>query len=102
MSSQIGIAHYKDNFDKENVTELNNLMTELAMNYSKLVNKEAMSNRESDLFEKYAGQYSKDIKSLRAVRDLCNQISDFCTDILFDISYKAVFEKAAILKRTEE
>ena len=102
MSGQIGIAHYKDNFDKENIVELNNLMTELAMNYSKLINKEAVENRESDLFEKYAGQYSKDITNLRKVRDLCRDISDFCTDILFDISYKAVFEKAAIAKRAEE
>ena len=71
------------------------------MTYSKLVNKEAIDNRESDLYDKYAAQYYHDIKNLRAVRELCTKLSDECTDIIFDISFKAIRRKV-LTKDTEE
>lgn len=94
--SQIGIPNYKDIFNKEKVSNLNDLVTALNIYYSKLINKQSIDNRESDKVEVYIKQYEDDIYNLKKVRELATQLSDFCNEGIFKISLNSVYNHSIL------
>lgn len=90
MSAQVGIPQYRDLVNSTKLAPLKDSINVIALNYSKLVSKEAIDRREAESFEQYTEQYDHDMMYLynicRAAQDLVNK----CNDTLYTINKEAM------------
>lgn len=90
MSSQIGVVKYNDIINEEVLKNLNNIMSNIIINFKNLTSTNATKNRESELYSDYISQYDKDMGSFQLLRDNAQAIADLCNNGLYIISKRAI------------
>jgi len=90
MSAQVGIPKYKDLLNNIEIVKLKELIDTICIDYSKLVSKEAVDNRESDKYETYIKQFSVDIIHLKDMVDGAQKLVNKINEDLFMISTRSV------------
>ena len=90
MSAQVGITTYKDLLNKKNISKLNEAIQGVCINFKKLANDTAIENRESDKYEEYVPQYTKDLQSIVDLRNYASIILNLCDEINFNISRRSI------------
>lgn len=90
MDLSLETVKYKDLFNDKYVYELKKSLEEVVLFYNKLFNKDAIEARESDMFTDYTSQYSKDVFSLRGLRNSAQKISDLSNNAIYDIVERGI------------
>ena len=90
MSAQVGIPKYKDLLNNTEIAKLKDLIDTICIDYSKLVSKEAVENRESDKCEEYSKQFSIDIIHLQDMVDGAQKLVNQINNDLFIISTRSI------------
>jgi len=90
MDLSLETVKYKDLFNDKYIYELKKSLEEVVLYYNRLFNKDAIEARESDMFSDYTEQYSKDIFSLRGLRNSAQNIADLSNNAIYDISERGI------------
>ena len=90
--AKIGVPKYRDVVNAETINKIKDSLNALCIQYNNFVSEKSVSNRESDLWDIYKGQYNLDFKTLAEMRGNAQAIADVCNAALYTISSRALYE----------
>lgn len=89
---KIGIIDYDDVINKEYMVKMAESLNNLCIFFNNFATKEAIENRESELIEKYKGQYEADIYNIKNIRENAQNIADMCNKAMFEMTGRALYK----------